>query len=68
MNNVVSNSQGGASEGEELHTEFCSGFCLIFFRAFASGGMFGAHGKIAYLSLPFGALMRALSARAAAAR
>ena len=37
-------------------------------RPASGGGMFGAHGKIAYLSLPFCALMRALSARAAAAR
>ena len=28
---------------------------------------FGAHGKVAYLTLPFGALMRALSARGDAA-
>ena len=37
-------------------------------RPAGGGGMFGAHGKIAYLSLPFCALMRASSARAAAAR
>ena len=37
-------------------------------RPASGGGMFGAHGKIAYPSLPFCALMRALSARAAAAR
>ena len=37
-------------------------------RPASGGGMFGAHGKIAYLSLPFCALMRAQSARAAAAR
>ena len=37
-------------------------------RSASGGGMFGAHGNIAYLSLPCCALMRASSARAAAAR
>ena len=32
------NSQGNASEREELHSEFCSVFLLIFFRAFALWG------------------------------
>ena len=36
-------------------------------RSAGGGGMFGAHGKIAYLSLLFCALMRALSARGDAA-
>ena len=31
MNNVVSNSQGGASEGGELHSELCSVFLFDFF-------------------------------------
>ena len=34
-------------------------------RPASGGGMFGAHGKIAYPSLPFCALMRALTRTAA---
>ena len=30
--------QGGSSRREELHSEFCSVFLLIFFRAFALWG------------------------------
>ena len=38
MNNVVSNSQGGASRGRNRTRNFVLCFCLIFFRAFANEG------------------------------